>query len=142
MRVLLDTNILLDVLLHRLPWQAAADAIMKAAHDGQLECCVASLTITNIFYVARRQVGHVQAREIACECLTTLEIIDIGRRELELADSFPGLDLEDNLQQAAAIVGSVDAIITRDLTGFADSPVRSLTPQQLLVELQPTPPSP
>ena len=69
------------------------------------------------------------------ECLQTLEIHDVGRRELEIADSFPGSDFEDNLQIAVAITESVDAIVTRDETGFLTSPVTVLTPSELLSAL-------
>ena len=135
MRVLLDTNIVLDVLLRRMPWQIEAESILNAVREGRLACSVASLTVTNVFYVARRLVGLERARNIVRECLQTLEILDVGQRELEIADSFPGSDFEDNLQIAVAITESVDAIVTRDETGFLTSPVTVLTPSELLSAL-------
>ena len=135
MRVLLDTNIVWDVLLQRLPWQIEAEAILNAVREGRLSCCAASLTVTNVFYVARRHVGLDRARSIVRECLQTLEIIDVGRRELEIADSFPGSDFEDNLQIAVAITEGLDGIVTRDQSGFRDSPVNVLTPVELLATL-------
>ena len=135
MRALLDTNIVLDVLLRRMPWQIEAEAILNAVREERLVCCVAALTVTNVFYVARRPVGLDRARSIVRECLQTLEVIDVGRRELEITDSFPGSDLEDNLQIAVAITEGVDAIVTRDRTGFLKSPVTVLTPSELLTAL-------
>ena len=52
MRALLDTNIVLDVLLQRMPWQIEAEAILLAVREERLACCVAALTVTNVFYVA------------------------------------------------------------------------------------------
>lgn len=135
MRVLLDTNIVLDVLLRRMPWQIEAESILSTVREGRLVCVVASLTVTNVFYVARRLVGLERARNIVRECLQTLEILDVGRRELEIADSFPGSDFEDNLQIAVAITEGVDAIVTRDAAGFLKSPVTVLTPSELLTAL-------
>ena len=135
MRVLLDTNIVLDVLLQRLPWQIEAEAILAAVREERLSCCVASLTVANVFYVARRLVGLDRVRSIVRECLLTLEIMDVGRRELEIADSFSGTDFEDNLQIAVAITEGLDAIVTRDPGGFRDSPVKVLTPLELLTAL-------
>ena len=135
MRVLLDMNIVLDVLLQRMPWQIEAEAILAAVREGRLLCGAASLTVTNVFYVARRLVGLDRARKIVRECLQTLEIVDVGRRELEIADSFPGTDFEDNLQIAVAITDGSDAIVTRDKSGFRDSPVTVLTPLELLIAL-------
>ena len=135
MRALLDTNIVLDVLLQRMPWQIEAEAILLAVREERLVCSVAALTVTNVFYVARRLVGLERARSIVRDCLQTLEVLDVGRRELEIADSFPGSDLEDNLQIAVAIVEGVDLIVTRDRTGFLKSPVTVLTPFELLTVL-------
>lgn len=135
MRVLLDTNIVLDVLLQRIPWQTEADAVLNAVREGRLSCCIAALTVTNVFYIARRHVGLDRARVIVRECLQTLEVLDVGRRELEIADSFPGSDLEDNLQIAVAITDGLEAIVTRDQTGFRHSPVPALSPSELLISL-------
>lgn len=137
MRVLLDTNFVLDVLLQRFPWQTEADAILSAVREGRLICSVASLTIANVFYVARRHVGLDRARSIVRECLQTLEVVDVGRREWEIADSFSGSDLEDNLQIAVAITDGLDAIVTRDQSGFRNGPVNVFTPAELLATLNP-----
>lgn len=135
MRVLLDTNIVLDVPLRRMPWQVDAESILNAVREERLACSVAALTVTNVFYVARRLVGSEQARNIVRDCLQTLDVLDVGRRELEIADAFPGSDFEDNVQMAVAIAEGVDAIVTRDAAGFLKSPVTVLTPSELLTAL-------
>ena len=61
MRVLLDTNILLDVLLKRLPWEAEAAAIWQASEESRLMASVTSLSVANMFYVARRHAGLEKA---------------------------------------------------------------------------------
>jgi hypothetical protein len=42
MKVLLDTNILLDVLLLRSPWMAQSQLIWKASDEGRIEGCIAA----------------------------------------------------------------------------------------------------
>jgi predicted nucleic acid-binding protein len=130
-RVLFDTNILLDVLLQRMPWQADASAIFAAAQAGHLVVCVSALTIANIFYVARRLVGLGKARAAVRDCLQACEIFPLDRSALEQADLLSGSDYEDNIQIACAVSGKVDAIVTRDPRGFAHSPIAVLSPGEL-----------
>jgi hypothetical protein len=73
-----------------------------------------------------------KAREAVRLCLQTFVVIPVGRPELELADSQPGSDLEDNLVVACASVLGLDAIVTRDPSGFRHSPIRILSPAEFL----------
>jgi hypothetical protein len=59
-------------------------------------------------------------------------VCPVDRDTLAMADRLPGHDLEDNLQIACAIVGKLDAILTRDPAGFQQSPIRVLTPNDFL----------
>ncbi len=136
MRALLDTNILLDVLLNRVPWQAEADAILHASREGRLITVVSALTIANAFYVGRRSVGTEAARAGVRDCLAAFEVVALDRDLLEAADAWPGSDFEDNIQVESAIRAGVDCIVTRDPRGFAGSPISVLTPADLLALLQ------
>jgi predicted nucleic acid-binding protein len=62
-------------------------------------------------------------------------VLAVGESQLNLALSLGGQDFEDDLQIAAAISARADAIVTRDTTGFAASPIEVLLPGQLLVRL-------
>jgi len=141
MRVLLDTNIVLDVLLARIPWQREADAIFLAAREHRFSAAVTALSIANVFYVGRRHAGLERAKQAVRACLDALEVLAVDRITLEAAIRFTGSDLEDNIQIAAAIEAGVDAIVTRDPGGFAASPLAILTPEQLLASLSEPPSS-
>jgi predicted nucleic acid-binding protein len=140
MRVLVDTNIALDVMLQRAPWQADADAVLQASRDGRIAAAFTSLSTANVFCVARRHVGIARARQIVRDCLQAFEIIPVDRQTLEEADRLPGSDYEDNIQIAAAVSAGVDVIVTRDPSGYVASPVPVLTPAGLITRLPPPPP--
>jgi predicted nucleic acid-binding protein len=137
MRVLLDTNIVLDVLLDRIPWRTEAVSILEAVRAGRIVCAVSSTTIINVFYVGRRHVGVERAREIVELCLAALEILPVDRRTLEDAARLNGTDFEDNVQIASAVIGGVDGIVTRDSEGFTASSIRVLSPGELVALLSP-----
>ena len=135
MRILLDTNVVLDVLLRRQPWVVEASAIWQANDEGRVTGYLMASALTDIFYVARRLVNLETARAAVQTCLDAFEFCSVDRYALELAHGMPGMDFEDNLQIACADVAGLDAIITRNLDDFQISPVPVLTPTQMLEKL-------
>lgn len=134
-RVLLDTNILLDVLLARQPWMANAQVVWRAHDDGRITAYASASSITDIHYIVRRHAGPSVARASVRICLRTFEICTVDRAILQSADHLPGADFEDNVQIACAEAAELDAIVTRDPRGFAGSPIPILSPDDLLRRL-------
>ncbi len=136
MRVLLVTNVVLDVLLKREPWQAEAAALWQAVDDGRMAAYLPASAVTDIFYIARRLTDIVRARQSVQVCLDAFSIGTIDRAVLERAQMLNGSDYEDNVQVACAEINSLDAIITRDPRGFAGSPVAIWSPKECLERLK------
>ncbi|MYB94441.1 PIN domain-containing protein [Candidatus Poribacteria bacterium] len=132
---LLDTNVVLDALLDRTPWNIQANAIWQAQLDKQFVAYVTATTLTDIFYISRRYGGLEKAWRLVHAVLNQLPVISVGSRELQLAIRLAGSDFEDNLQVACAINGQLDLIVTRNLTGFSGNNIPILTPQQMLLRL-------
>lgn len=138
MRVLLDTNIILDVLLDRQPWSVDASAIWEACEQGLMIGVIPASAVTDIFYIARRASDVATARVAIGLCLATFEVSSVDRQMIEQAALFPGDDFEDNVQVACALAASLDAIATRNPNDFAGAPIPILTPAQLLAQLNPS----
>jgi len=136
MRVLLDTNVLLDSVLQRPPWHKEADAILQIAASGQVTCAAASLSLATVFYVSRKVVGTATARAAVRKCLGALAILPIDKQTLLDADALTGKDFEDNILIAAAATAAVDAIVTRNVADFANAPIAVWEPAELLKRLQ------
>ena len=132
---LFDTNVVLDALLRRAPWDADAAACWRASDDGKIMGCLLASTLTDIFYIARKQKGLSIAHKAMRVCLDAFAICTVDRQALEQAMDLPGSDFEDNLQITCATLANLDVIITRDKDGFRDSIVPALTPAELLTEL-------
>lgn len=132
---LLDTNVILDALLDRLPWNYEAKSLWQADADGQFVAYVTATSLTDIFYLSRRAVSLEKAWQSIHAVLDQLSIITVGGDELEAAVMLEGTDFEDNLQIACAMSLQLDFIVTRDSSGFTGSPMPVLTPRQLLSRL-------
>jgi predicted nucleic acid-binding protein len=134
-RVLFDTNVVLDVLLNRSPWITDAAACWQASDDGKIMGCLTASTLTDIFYIARKLKGANTARNAVRVCLDAFAICAVDRLSLEQAIDLPGDDFEDNLQIACATLAGLDAILTRDESGFATIAIQIVSPAELVSQL-------
>lgn len=115
MRVLVDTNLILDFLLEREPFFQDAEALFQEIASGQIVGYVTATTLTDVFYIARRHTQSIErARQVIAITLSTMEICPVDRFVLELALAFTTSDFEDAVQIAGASVQGLDAIVTRD----------------------------
>lgn len=136
MRVLVDTNIVLDFLLQREQFLPDAELLFQAIDSGRVVGYVTATTLTDIFYIARRQTRSLDlARQAVSEILTAMEICPVNRMVLESAFDSGLADFEDAIQIACAVVQGLDAILTRDGRGFFNSSVPALSIQAFLQQL-------
>ncbi len=137
MKVLIDTNIVLDFLLQREPFFQDAEQLFQAIDVGKVVGYVTATTLTDIFYIARRHTRSVeQARQAVSETLTAMAICPINRAVLESAFKSGLADFEDAVQIFSAVAQGLDAIVTRDAQGFLSSPVPVLSVQDLLQQVR------
>lgn len=127
MRVLIDTNVVLDFLQEREPFVEDAAKLFERIDAGEIEGLIAAITITNIYYIVRKAVGIDAAKDAVTQILSDLQICTVDREILEQAVTLSFRDFEDAVQYACAIAYSVDAIVTRDVSGFigVEIPVKS-----------------
>lgn len=136
MRVLVDTNIVLDFLLQREPFFQDADLLFQVIDTGQVVGHVTATTLTDIFYIARKHTRSIkQARQAISEMLTVMVICPVNRDVLEAAFRSGLADFEDAVQIFCAVEQGLDAILTRDAQGFFSSPIPVLSIQELLQRL-------
>jgi len=135
-RVLIDTNIVLDFLLQREPFTQDAELIFQAIDSGQIIGYVTATTLTDIFYISRKHTRSVeQARQAVLETLTAMVICPVNRAVLESAFRSGLADFEDAVQIFSAVDQELDAILTRDAKGFLSSSIPVLSTQELLQKL-------
>jgi predicted nucleic acid-binding protein len=135
MRVLFDTNVVLDVLLNRQPWVKEAAALWQAIDDREIVGYLVASSLTDIFYIAHRLTDLKTAHHAVRLCLAAFEICPVDRQTLEQAQGLAGDDFEDNVQIASAEIAGLDAIATRDTGGLVGATIPVLTPADLLRQL-------
>ncbi|MEZ4517224.1 MAG: PIN domain-containing protein [Chloroflexota bacterium] len=137
MRVLLDTNVVLDLYLDRIPFADAAAALWQAHEQGDLVGYVSSITPVNIYYIAQKLKDERTARQAVIELLSTLRVCPTDQLVLSAAIELPIRDYEDAVQIACAMSMSLDAIVTRNLDDYASSPIPVYAPTDFLQKYLP-----
>lgn len=118
MKVLFDTNIILDVLMDRAPFAEAAVGLFAAVEHGTLQGYLCGATVTTVYYLTAKVLGAKRAREEVGKLLTLFEVAPIGRPVLESALGSGFSDFEDAVVYQAACHSGAQAIVTRNLKDF------------------------
>ena len=133
MRVLIDTNILLDALLGREPYFDNADKIIKLCADKKIVGFMAAHSIPNIFYILRKDMPEENRREVLLTLCNILMVEGIDSIKLMSAlRNKEFSDLEDCLQSICAKNVKADYIITRNIKDFTNSEVPAILPEDFL----------
>lgn len=138
MRVLFDTNVVLDVLLARPPHAAPAIELFDRVARRELDGLLSATTITTVFYLAAKAAGTAQAKRHVNTLLGLFEIAAVGRSALADALALGFGDYEDAVLHEAARHAGATAIVTRDPKGFAAAKLTVYSPAELLRILQAT----
>src|SRR3954451_9959600 len=132
MRVLFDTNVLLDVLASRQPHYAASAAAWTLVETKRIEGFVSAISFNNAFYVARRGGNRVGALEAVKLIRAVFQTIPVDEAIIDEAIAAGADDFEDGIQVACARSKAMDAVVTRDQDHFPASPIPVLTPDEML----------
>ena len=131
-RILLDTNVVLDVLLDRHPHAEASAAVWMGVETGVSEGFLAAHAVTTIHYLLRKEMGNIKARRIVSAILSVFGVAPVDTAVVQEALQLPLTDFEDAVTAAAARLTGCESIVTRDPKGFRGSPVRALPPEAVI----------
>ena len=142
MRLLVDTNVILDFLLQRDGFFDSAQALIVGESDTSVEIVSAS-AITDIHYTvvsALKKSGYAATEAEASmisqqrisQLLSFVSIVPVSSDNIEFALELAWVDFEDAVQYSVAVANGVDYIITRDQKGFREGEIPFLTPAEVL----------
>lgn len=134
-KVLLDTNIILDVLADRAPFAEDAAKIFKLCETKQLTGVIYALSIPNIVYVMRKELERSQIASVLQKLLAVFEIADMKADDLQKAAALNMPDYEDALQSVCARRIHANYIVTRNIRDFVNSEVMAVKPTELIERL-------
>lgn len=132
MKVLFDTNVVLDVLLDREPHVDVAAKLLALVDNARLEGSICATTVTTIYYIAAKSFGRRRAHSQVHGLLALFEIAPVDRAVLDRALDLDFTDFEDAVLHEAARTTGAAAIVTRDGVDFANATLPIFDPRELL----------
>ena len=131
-RVLLDVNVILDVLLDRRAHAEASSAVWSAVERGITEGMLAAHSVRTIHYLTRKATGDAKAKRMLSSILQVFAVAAVDGPVIEEALHSTCADFEDAVVAAAARRAGCDYIVTRDPKGFRGSAVRAFAPEGVM----------
>jgi predicted nucleic acid-binding protein len=134
LKVIVDTNVVLDVLLARQPFAPAAAKLFALAEQSRIDACVCATTVTTVDYLLSQSLPRNKAREAVRGLLTIFDVALVNRSVLERALASPMRDFEDAVLAEAGVLAGARIIVTRNARDFSRASLPVLTPQEFLVQ--------
>ncbi len=139
LKVLVDSNVLVDFLAVRGEFYAPARKLMIFAGMGDYELWMSSSQVTDLFYILSGG-GHVAETDVARASLEALRqivhVCGVGEREVDRALLSPWSDFEDAVVYQAADSIDAEAIVTRNESDFSRSAIPVLSPEDFFAWME------
>lgn len=136
MKILIDTNILLDYLTKREPYYENAAKIMSMCADRSIQGCIAAHSVMNAFYILRKAYTSDERRKMLLYVCDIVSVVGIDAQKVTKAlKNADFQDMEDCLQSECAAAFEADYIVTRNTKDFTGSSVKAVTPDELVKKL-------
>lgn len=133
MELLIDTNVIVDVILQRKPFYENSQKVVELCYEKKMKGIVAAHSITNIWYITRKNIPQQELREILLGICNAFTVSAINKEKLVSAlENTDFSDFEDCLQSECADENNVDFIITRNVKDFSGAKAKVLEPEKFL----------
>lgn len=131
-KILVDSDVILDLLLARPPYFPAAARLFTAFQEGQLEGYVSSLSFSNLFYLLRKHSSGPDAVALLRKLHLITRVAPVDEKVVDLALAADFSDFEDALQYFAAVEQGLDAIVTRNRRDYRSAKLPVLSAEECL----------
>ena len=134
MKILIDTNVVLDVLFAREPFLSDSITVLHMCDEGFAEGLITVKSLADIHYFLRRQFKSEGRARIALENISSmLTVCDITAEDYAQALAMENDDLEDALLAACARREQCSMIVTRNTRHFKGTGIRTCEPYEFVL---------
>ena len=136
MKVLFDTNIILDLLLDRKPFSEHASYLMSKVERSEVNGYVCATTVTTIHYLLSKHLDKAKSKNSINSIMALFEVASVNRIVIENALNSKFIDFEDSVLHESARHAGAEYIITRNIKDFKNSKIPVYTPMEFLSMLE------
>ena len=131
-RVFVDTDVCLDLLSGRKPFNKTAEILFSLADNRKVKIYVSSLSFSNIDYVLRSQYASTHSRQLIGKFKTLVHVLSVDSKTIDLAIASDFNDFEDAIQYSCALENNLTTIITRNVKDYKKATIAILTPEAFI----------
>lgn len=135
MRLLIDSNVLLDVLMAREIHYMPSYVLWKICEKGYADGYISSLSFANIVYIMRKQLRYDEIDNLLWNIKNAFHFADLTLEEFETAASMKWRDFEDAVQSSTASRIGANYIITRNTKDYQNSKIKAITPEEYFMNV-------
>ena len=137
MRILIDTNVIMDFLVRRGSFSGDAQKVIALCMREDIQGAIAAHTIPNLFYILRKHLSPEERKDILLKLCKMFMVVGIDAGKLESALSNMAFrDFEDCLQLECAKDFEADFLVTRNGKDFVGSAIPVLEPAELIKRIE------
>lgn len=131
-KILVDTNIVMDLLSKREPFYQSAADLFSLADTKRMKLSISALTLANVQYVLQKEIRG-EAKEVLRRFKVLVQVLSLNDKILDLAlNDNDFKDFEDAIQYFTAIDNEHELILTRNLKDFKKSTIPVMTAEVYL----------
>ena len=131
MRILFDTNIILDVLLNRKRFVELSSNLVGMVENNTIEGYLCATTITSLDYLIAKSINKKQAKIEIKKLLTIFNIAGVNATVIELSVNSTFDDFEDAVQYYSGECCEVEGLVTRNAKDYKNTKLPIYTPDEL-----------
>lgn len=133
MRVLLDTNVILDSIRKRKPFNIESDQILIDSAMSKFDSFMSASTVLNLHYIIHNELHNEnQTRELIKNIIRSVKVIDTSAIDCVDALESDIKDYEDGVIEQTAYNNRIDVIVTRNKKDFKKSRIPAITPKEFI----------
>jgi predicted nucleic acid-binding protein len=135
MKLFLDANVILDLILKRQPFFDNIAKIITVAEHKNYKLYISAVTFVNVNYIACKFADTKNVLESLKMLRVVFDILSVSETEIDKALYSKFNDFEDAVQHYCALKSNCNFIITRDLKDFKNSEIPIMTPAEFLISI-------
>lgn len=135
--VVVDSNIFVDFMMHRLPFYDNSKKVIELCEDNVIKGYVTSSILMDLHYIFKNKAHSSRTADMAIEeIIKVFEVIDVTKQDISNSISSNNGDFEDGIIESCSINNKINAIITRNIRDFFGEKIDVLTPDELLIRFK------
>jgi len=131
LKILFDTNIILDVLLNRKPFVELSVNLVSSVENKTIEGYLCATTITTLDYLISKSRNRETAKIEIQKLLTLFQIADVNSTVLTMAINSGFTGFEDAVQYFSGKCSNIDGLVSRNTKDYKKAVLPIYTPDEL-----------